>query len=213
MLWIILGIFASYLIGSIPTAYIFGRLLKGIDIRQFGSGNIGATNALRVLGRGVGITVLILDILKGFLVVVFLGNFIVLRMAVIPDTAMRILLGLSCICGHNWTMFLGFKGGKGMATTLGVILGLGVKIASLKLILALVTFIWLVIFLLIRIVSLASIVAGISLPIFVILFKEPGILIFASIILALFIILRHKNNLRRLLQGKEPRLSLKKPPN
>lgn len=76
MLWIIIGIIASYLIGSIPTAYIFGRLTKGIDIREHGSGNVGATNALRVLGKNTGITVLILDILKGFITVVFLGNFI-----------------------------------------------------------------------------------------------------------------------------------------
>jgi len=213
MQWIVLGILVSYLIGSIPTAYIFGRFLKGIDIRQFGSGNIGATNALRVLGKGAGITVLIFDALKGFITVVFLGNIIMLKITGGSDTLTRILLGLSCICGHNWTIFLGFKGGKGMATTLGVILGLGVKIASLKLILALVILIWLVIFILMRIVSLASILAGISLPIFVILFKESGILIYASIILALFIILRHKNNLKRFFQGKEPRLSFKKPPN
>jgi glycerol-3-phosphate acyltransferase PlsY len=108
MPWIILGILVSYFIGSIPVAYLFGRLLKGIDIREFGSGNVGATNALRVLGKGAGITVLVLDILKGFIAVVFLGNFVAIK-AGIPEVTTRILLGLSCICGHNWTIFLRFE--------------------------------------------------------------------------------------------------------
>jgi glycerol-3-phosphate acyltransferase PlsY len=202
---LILGIVISYLIGSIPTAYIFGRVLKGIDIRKFGSGNIGATNALRVLGKWPGITVLVLDILKGFTAVVFLGNIIVLRLAGISDTTARILLGLGCICGHNWTIFLKFKGGKGMATTLGVLLGLAVRVGGLKLIFALVILTWLVIFIITRIVSLASILAGISLPIYTVLFKECDILMLTSVILALFIILRHRSNLKRIFQGKEPR--------
>ncbi len=212
MQWIVLGIIISYFIGSIPTAYIFGRLLKGVDIRKFGSGNVGATNALRVLGKGAGITVLVLDILKGFITVIFLGNLIALRLTGISETAARILLGFSCICGHNWTIFLGFKGGKGMATTLGVLLGLAFKIGGLKLIFALVILTWLAVFIVTRIVSLASILAGISLPLFVVLFKESGILILTSVILALFILLRHKSNLKRLFQGKEPRLTFQKTP-
>jgi len=210
MLWIILGIIVSYLIGSIPTAYIFGRVLKGIDIRKFGSGNVGATNALRVLGKGPGIAVLVLDILKGFLPVIFLGNFLRSRIAFIPDETLRLILGLSCICGHNWTIFLGFKGGKGIATTFGVLLGLSLKITGLKLILGLVVLTWLVIFIIVRIVSVASVLAGIALPIYIILFKQPKVLIFASILLCIFIILRHKTNLKRVFQGKEPRLNFKK---
>jgi len=210
MLWIILGIIVSYLIGSIPTAYIFGRVLKGIDIRKFGSGNVGATNALRVLGKGPGIAVLVLDILKGFLPVIFLGNFLRSRIAFIPDETLRLILGLSCIYGHNWTIFLGFKGGKGIATTFGVLLGLSLKITGLKLILGLVILTWLVIFIIVRIVSVASVLAGIALPIYIILFKQPKVLIFASILLCIFIILRHKTNLKRVFQGKEPRLNFKK---
>jgi glycerol-3-phosphate acyltransferase PlsY len=207
MLWIILGILVSYLIGSIPTAYIFGRALKGIDIRKFGSGNVGATNALRVLGKGPGITVLVLDVLKGFVAVVFLGNIIALSSSGISDITARIFLGLSCICGHNWTIFLKFKGGKGMATTLGVLLGLALKIAGLKLIFALVILTWLVIFIITRIVSLASILAGISLPIYMLFFgPRERMLIFSGILICLFIILRHKDNLKRLFQGKEPRI-------
>jgi glycerol-3-phosphate acyltransferase PlsY len=210
MLWIILGIIVSYLIGSIPTAYIFGRLLKGIDIRRFGSGNVGATNALRVLGKGPGIAVLVLDILKGFLPVIFLGNFLDPRITFISDEVLRLILGLSCICGHNWTIFLGFKGGKGIATTFGVLLGLSLKITGLKLILGLVILTWLLIFIIVRIVSVASVLSGVALPIYIIIFKQPAILIFAGILLCLFIILRHKSNLTRVLQGKEPRLNFKK---
>lgn len=198
MLWIITRIIISYLIGSIPTAYIFGRLLKGIDIRKFGSGNVGATNAFRVLGKTIGITVLILDIFKGFLAVVFLGKSLA--------QMQLIILGLSCILGHNWTIFLGFKGGKGMATTLGVLLGLSVKVAGLKAILGLVVLIWLAIFIIVRIVSLASIISAIALPILMLVFKQSNTLIFSSFILSLLVILRHKSNLKRIFQGKEPRL-------
>ncbi len=206
MLWIILGITISYLLGSIPTAYIFGRLLKGIDIRRFGSGNIGATNALRVLGKGWGITVLLLDILKGFLAVVFLGDILALKTLFIPQDTLRIILGLICICGHNWTIFLNFKGGKGIATTLGVLLGLSVKIAGLKLVVGLLVLTWVIIFLLVRIVSFASVLTAIALPIYTTIFKQSKIVVFSSILLCIFALIRHKSNLKRIFQGKEPRL-------
>jgi glycerol-3-phosphate acyltransferase PlsY len=203
---IIIGIVISYLIGSIPTAYIFGRLLKGIDIRKFGSGNVGATNALRVLGKPAGIAVLVLDILKGFAVVFFLGNIIAARITGISDITARLLLGFCCICGHNWTIFLRFKGGKGMATTLGVLLGLAVKAAGIKVVFALVVLTWLVVFIITRIVSLASILSGIALPLYMFLFRQPRIFIYSSVLLSILIILRHKSNLKKLFQGKEPRL-------
>lgn len=203
---IILAIIISYLIGSIPTAYIFGRLLKGIDIRKFGSGNVGATNALRVLGKGPGITVLILDMLKGFVVVVFLGNLLAPQVPSLPDELLRVILGTSCICGHNWTIFLRFKGGKGIASTFGVLLGLSVKIPGLKLVLGLVILTWLIVFIISRVVSLASVLCGIALPIYTIVFKQSNLLIYLSLLLCIFVILRHKNNLKRICQGKEPRL-------
>lgn len=209
MPWIILGILFSYFLGSIPTAYIFGRVLKGIDIRKFGSGNVGATNALRVLGKGPGITVLILDILKGFMAVVFLGDFVMPGLEAGLEVFARILLGLSCIIGHNWTVYLRFKGGKGMATTLGVLLGLAVKVTGLKIIFLLVILTWLTAFIITRIVSLASVLAGISLPVYAFLFNptQSRELIVFSFLLSLFIILRHKDNLKRILSGKEPRLT------
>jgi len=210
MLLIILGILVSYLIGSIPTAYIFGRFLKGIDIRKAGSGNIGATNALRVLGKGPGITVLFIDILKGFLAVTLLGNALVSKSTLISDETLRILLGISCICGHNWTVFLRFKGGKGVATTFGVLLGLSLEIASLKLVLGLVILIWFLTFIIVGIVSIASVLSGITLPIFIITFRLSPTLIFLSILLCAFIILRHRTNLKRVLEGKEKRLTFKR---
>jgi len=206
MPWIILGILISYLIGSIPTAYIFGRALKGIDIRKFGSGNVGATNALRVLGKPIGILVLVLDILKGFVVVFFLGNIIAIKITSISDITLRLLLGFCCICGHNWTIFLRFKGGKGMATTLGVLLGLTVKVPTLRVVFAWVILTWLAVFIITRTVSLASILSSIALPVYMFLGKQPRILIYSGLLLAIFIILRHKPNLKRLAQGKEPRL-------
>ena len=200
MLRITFGILISYLVGSIPWAYIFGRLLKGIDIRQFGSGNVGATNALRVLGRGPGIVVLVLDILKGLLTVVILGQ----------TEILSIVFGLCCICGHNWTVFLKFKGGKGVATTLGVLLGLAIKIAGLRLILGLLAITWLGVFAFSKIISLSSVVTAIVFPVYTVLFKrflkQPNVLICLSVILSILIILRHKSNLKRLFAGKEPRI-------
>ena len=210
MLWIITGIIASYLIGSIPTAYIFGRLIKGIDIRKHGSGNVGATNALRVLGKKVGITVLILDILKGFITVVFLGNFISGNIPFLSGEEVRLILGISCICGHNWTIFLNFQGGKGIATTLGVLMGLAFKIGALKIILGILAIIWLAVFLILGIVSIASVFTAIALPILVILFGQTHVLISASILLCIFVIIRHKSNLKRFFKGQEPRLNFKK---
>jgi glycerol-3-phosphate acyltransferase PlsY len=208
MLLIIPGIIISYLVGSIPTAYIFGRLLRGIDIRKFGSGNVGATNALRVLGKGPGIIVLALDIIKGFLPVILLGNFIYPRSGMKTDMVF-VILGIACIIGHNWTLFLGFKGGKGIATTLGVLIALAVKIPGLENVLALTIFTWLLIFLISRIVSLSSIAAALALPLYLILFKQSIQMLVSGIILTAFVILRHKSNLTRIFQGKESKLIFK----
>ncbi|MDD5669043.1 MAG: glycerol-3-phosphate 1-O-acyltransferase PlsY [Candidatus Omnitrophica bacterium] len=201
------GIIISYCIGAIPTAYLFGKVLKGIDIRQFGSGNVGATNALRVLGKGPGVIVLCIDILKGFIVAVNIADFFSSRITIVPNTeVLRIILGLVSICGHNWTVFLNFKGGKGIATTLGVLLGLALRIQGLNSVLGLVILIWLIVFLLTRIISIASICAGLSLPVLLIFFKQSPILIVTGFILCAFVVIRHKTNIDRLRQGKEKRI-------
>lgn len=203
MPWIITGIIISYLIGSIPTAYIFGRVLKGIDIRKFGSGNVGATNALRVLGKKAGIVVLIIDIFKGLLPVYILATLLAPRIYIISDEGFLIILGLSCIIGHNWTIFLNFKGGKGIATTLGVLLALAIKISTLKLIIGLAVISWLIAFLIIGIVSVASVIGSLTLPLYMYFFKQSEILVISSVILCIFVIIRHKSNLKRFFQGKE----------
>jgi glycerol-3-phosphate acyltransferase PlsY len=210
MPWIILAIIISYALGSIPTAYIFGRLLRGIDIRKFGSGNVGATNALRVLGRGPGILVLLLDIVKGILPTVFLADFLIPKIPSISAELLRIILGFCCICGHNWTIFLRFKGGKGVATSLGVLLGLALKIEGVKWILGLAVLVWLAVFLILRIISLSSIAAALSLPLSAWLFGKSRILLIFSLVITVFAIFRHKSNLKRLLRKEEPRFSFKK---
>ena len=210
MLWIIPAIIVSYLIGSIPTAYIFGRITKGIDIREFGSGNIGATNALRVLGKGPGITVLVLDMLKGLLPVVFLGDFMATRIPLSAE-AIRIIIALSCICGHIWTVFLNLKGGKGVATTFGVLLGLGLRISSIKWVILCVVVAWAIVFLITRMVSLASVISVLAMPLFMLFLGGSAPLVLCAIILAAIIIIRHASNLKRIFQGKEPRLNLKNP--
>jgi glycerol-3-phosphate acyltransferase PlsY len=208
MRWIIPGIVISYLIGSIPFAYIFGRAMKGIDIRKFGSGNVGATNVLRVLGKGPALAVLALDTLKGLACVIFVADGLAARVSVDAQT-LRLVFGISAILGHNWTIFLKFKGGKGVATTIGVLMGLAIKVTSLRLIFGLLVLTWLAIFLFARIVSLASVLTGIMFPVYAFIFKQNAPLILAALLIALFIILRHKANLQRLLQGKEPRIRFK----
>ncbi|MFC1623755.1 glycerol-3-phosphate acyltransferase, partial [Candidatus Omnitrophota bacterium] len=114
-----LGILTSYIIGSIPTAYLFGRLFKGIDIRHFGSGNIGATNTFRVIGRVPGLIVLVIDILKGFICATYIANFFMYASPVARPELYKVFTGMAAIAGHNWTLFLKFKGGKGVATSAG----------------------------------------------------------------------------------------------
>ena len=205
---VLAGIIISYLIGSIPTAYIFGRILKGIDIRKFGSGNVGATNAFRVLGPAWGIVVLFLDVLKGLISVTWVTNHF-LNFWDNSGIVLRIIFGIVCVCGHNWTLFLRFKGGKGVATTLGVLTGIAIAVVELRLILLLVILVWLIVFSILRVVSVASVLSAIALPLFMIIFRQSRELLILSIILAIFITLRHKKNLLGLFRGQERPLSFK----
>ncbi|MGD0335967.1 MAG: glycerol-3-phosphate 1-O-acyltransferase PlsY [Candidatus Omnitrophota bacterium] len=209
---IITGIIFSYLIGSIPTAYIFGRALKGIDIRDFGSGNMGATNALRVLGKKAGITVLFIDILKGLFSVAVLSSFVFSQGIIADSSIVPIILGMSSIVGHNWTIFLNFKGGKGVATTFGVLIGLSLKISGFAAVLGFVILVWFLVFFAFRIVAIASVTAALAFPVFILLLREAKgfqlSLICFSFLAALFIVIRHLPNLRRAIQGKEQRLHL-----
>ena len=206
---LILAVALSYFIGSIPSAYLLGKLIKGVDIRKHGSGNVGATNAFRVLGPGVGITVLFLDALKGFICVVAVSDFLIKQGLDFDSLLIRILLGVTAVLGHSLTIFLRFRGGKGMATTLGVLIGLAAKIPALKIILLAEILIWWTVFLLSRIVSLASVVSAIFFPIIFIILRQPMALIIMSLLLGIFVIIRHKSNINRLLHKQEPRLSFR----
>jgi glycerol-3-phosphate acyltransferase PlsY len=189
---ILLAVLLSYLIGSIPTGYIICKILKGIDIRTAGSKNIGATNVARVVGKKAGITTLILDILKGFVVVITIP-----RLFGSQSHNIEFACFLSVIAGHNWTIFLKFKGGKGVATTAGGLIGL-VPIVFLS-----CFCVWCAIFALWRYVSLASIIAALSLPVFLFLFKEPLLFQILGVIIAITGIYKHKDNIRRLIKGEE----------
>ncbi len=198
---IIIAVILSYLLGSIPTAYIFGRVFKGIDIRGHGSGNVGATNAFRVLGKGQGSAVLLIDICKGILATTLLPN--VLGLSKIWQ---YVLLSLVVVCGHNWTIFLNFKGGKGIATSLGVLIGLTIQIAAIRPVLLATVLIWGSIFLVTGLVSLASIVAASFLPIIMVLTNQSTAIVVLGVIFCLLVVLRHRNNIKRLLKGEEPRV-------
>ncbi|OGX38730.1 MAG: acyl-phosphate glycerol 3-phosphate acyltransferase [Omnitrophica WOR_2 bacterium RIFCSPLOWO2_12_FULL_50_9] len=193
----------SYLIGAIPTAYIYGKLSKRIDIRRHGSGNVGATNVFRVLGKGAGATVLICDILKGVLAVAVVPDF--LR---VTEVIHRVILALVVVSGHNWTVFLNFKGGKGIATSLGALIGLTIKIAVIRPVLLGTVCVWLVCFLSTGYVSLSSIVASVLLPLMMAGTNQPIEIICLGVIFCLFVVLRHRPNIKRLLSGQEPRVSL-----
>ena len=200
---LIIGIILSYLIGAIPTAYIFGKMLKGIDIRKHGSGNVGATNVFRILGIGSGIAVLLLDICKGIIAVLVVPDLLGLAKVV-----HRVVLAVVVVCGHNWTVFLKFKGGKGIATSLGVLIGLTIKISVIRPVLLGVVLIWLTCFLITRIISLSSIVATTCLPIIMVLTNQEFPIVCLGIMFCLFVVLRHRANIRRLFAGQEPRVPL-----
>lgn len=188
----------AYLVGSIPTGYLWGRA-KGVDIRKVGSGNIGATNVFRFLGKGAGITVLVIDALKGFIPAKFL------LFGVTPGTEEyhAMVAGLCAILGHNYTLWLRFKGGKGVATTAGALLAL--VPAALGVALG----IWLVVFALSKYVSLASVVAALALPFAVwAMGRSPRLIILAAVLGALAIY-KHRTNIRRLIEGTEHRFGKK----
>lgn len=189
----ILLFLVCFIIGSIPTGYIIVKKAKGVDIRQEGSGNVGATNAYRSLGLTWGILVALADILKGAFAVLFVSYFA--EMTFLP-----LLGGIISILGHNYSIFLGFKGGKGVATTCGVLLAL----LPMPTLFALLFWIFLVITT--RYVSIASIVASLSfLPLVYFLGYPLSFMIF-SLILAFFVVYRHKDNIERLLKGEENRI-------
>ncbi len=194
---IALIIISCYLLGSVPFGYIVGKLFKKVDIREYGSGNIGATNALRILGPQLASLVVIGDIGKGIF------SIYLIQYLNIDNLLILTIAGLAVICGHNWSLFLGFKGGKGIATTFGVVFALNPTISILALIIGGVVVITT------RYVSLASIFAVISIFIFTILFKQPYEYIIFSAIIMIIGIFKHKENIQRLKSKTERKIGEK----
>lgn len=183
---------AAYIVGSIPFGLILGKLIWKKDLRRFGSRNVGATNAWRVLGKKAGILVFILDFLKGQ-VGVLLGA------GIIGTPGAMVLGGFFAVLGHVTSIFAGFRGGKGVATGLGVLSILMPKIMFI------VFIVWLVLTLLTRYVSVGSVVAAVLTPILAAAFHMPGPYFAFALAAAVIIVWRHRENLRRLKEGHENR--------
>lgn len=198
----LLLLITAYLLGSIPTAVWVGRSFFNIDVRDFGSGNAGATNTMRVLGTKPGLAVLILDALKGFAAV----KLAYLTPAFAGDIKLMVLLGLCAVIGHIFPVMANFKGGKGIATLLGMI----IAIHSGAALMAIITFV--VFFLSFRIVSLSSILASLSFPCWLIFryHEDSNILIIFSFALIMLVLITHQKNLERLLNGEERKISIRK---
>jgi len=207
----------AYLLGSIPTGFLIGKA-KGMDMRELGSGNIGATNVIRFLGKPIGLFVLFIDASKGWLACTLLVNtvlaFLPSQWSATPtrraaeglsiEQQFEILAGICAVLGHNYTCWLKFKGGKGIATSAGVLL------AWVPLGLLLTLTIWLIVFFVSKYVSLASIVGAVVLPFAVWLVRSEPIYVWIAAGLSVLAIYKHKANLQRLLKGTEHRFGAKK---
>ena len=193
----LLILFLGYLFGSFPSGFLAGKIAKGIDIRSLGSGSTGATNVLRHIGKRAAITVFLLDVFKGVLSILVAKYFLL-------NDSWQVAIGLSTLIGHIWPIWLNWKGGKAVATGLGIFLGLSwqVGVATLAIFLVVIT--------LFRIVSLASVSAAICLPLIMFLsFKNSNIslpFLVISLLAMALVIWRHRENIVRLIKGKEPRI-------
>ncbi len=199
----ILLLFGAYLLGSIPSAVWIGKYFYKIDVREYGSGNAGATNVFRVLGKKAGIPVLLIDVLKGFVAVslAYLGHDTVGSYQYIN---LQLVLGIASLVGHIFPIFASFRGGKGIATLLGIILAILPYAAFISM------GIFIVVLLISSYVSLSSMTAALSFPIIVILiFKttSPSLIIF-SILIAIMVLITHQKNIERLLRREESKANL-----
>jgi glycerol-3-phosphate acyltransferase PlsY len=186
----------GYLLGSMPNGYLAGRWLKGIDLRQCGSGSTGATNVLRNVGKAPALVVFLLDVGKGALAVLLAKSFGL-------NDWVQVLAGLAALAGHIWPVWLGWKGGKAVATGLGMFLGLAwpVGLACFGLFMAVIS--------ISRIVSLSSVVAAIGLPVLMVLAGANGASISVSVVASMMVLWRHRSNIERLMAGTEPRIGAK----
>ncbi len=189
----------SFLIGGIPFGYIAGRIVLKTDIRTLGSGNLGASNVFRQVGPAWGLGVLLLDAAKG-LAVIYLAR------ALFPGGAdwISLLAGVLAILGHSFTPYLGFRGGKGVATSAGVFLGLAPAALGLAFAVFLITMI------IARMISMSSLMGALALPIALwLLYPEKYIILVASLFVAALVWYRHRSNIGRILKGEEPRFKVR----
>lgn len=187
-----IAVLAGYLLGSIPPSFLAGKITRNIDIRQYGSGNAGATNVLRVLGVKAGIVVFLADILKGVLAAL-VGRWMA------GETG-AVLAGFAAIVGHNWPVFLNFRGGKGIATSFGVLLVL------FPLISAILFVVGVIIIAITGYVSLGSITAAILFPILLVIFGYDWKMVLFGVLVGGLALYRHRSNISRLIEGKENKL-------
>ena len=192
---LLLALLCGYFIGNFSPSYLFVKKIKHTDIRDYGSGNAGATNAIRVLGFKTGLVVFVLDMMKGA-GAVLLGRLVAGDLGVVMGA-------LGVVLGHNFPVLLGFRGGKGVAATAGIVLAIS-PISFLV-----IAMVFLLIIATTHIVSLASILVGILIPFTFYYFQQPSYFVILGIILCALILLRHHSNIRRLLEGNESKLQLK----
>ena len=196
LLFSLLLLALGYLLGSMPNGYLAGRWLKGIDLRQCGSGSTGATNVLRNVGKGPALVVFLLDVGKGALAVLLAKSFGL-------NDWVQVLVGLAALAGHIWPVWLGWKGGKAVATGLGMFLGLAwpVGLACFGLFMAVIS--------ISRIVSLSSVVAAIGLPVLMLISGGSSAYLVVSLLASVLVLWRHRSNIERLIAGTEPRIGAK----
>jgi len=193
----------SYLLGSIPTSILAGRLMAGVDIRQHGSKNAGATNIYRVLGLGPAIVVAVIDVGKGATAALLLSRIQVGGPAPVTTMLLQLLAGGAAVIGHIWPLFAGFRGGKGVATTIGVLVGIA------PVALATAMGVWLILLFTTRIMSMASMAAAVVLPIATWIWESnpdgsvSGELLGFTMVICVLIFFTHRSNIRRLLRGEE----------
>ena len=196
----LLSLLLGYLLGSIPSGYLAGRWCKGIDLRELGSGSTGATNVLRQVGKGPALVVFVIDVAKGAIAVLLAGS--LTEGAALSDW-LQVLAGLAALAGHIWPVWLGFKGGKAVATGLGLFLGLAwpVGLACFGIFLTTLS--------MFRIVSLSSVVAAISLPLLMAAGTNGTAKLVVALVAMALVVWRHRSNLQRIKAGTEPKIGQK----
>jgi glycerol-3-phosphate acyltransferase PlsY len=190
----------AYLVGSIPTGYLVARFKSNTDLRAFGSGSTGATNVFRAAGKLAALLTLIIDMLKGYVSVTILPTMLYTFRLDMPMQQYCAVMGLCAIIGHNWPVFLRFKGGKGIATSAGVLLGVAPALLLLGLC------VWVLVFIFSKIVSLSSIIAAIAIPIVAYIMDAGAPVRILTIVLAFLTILRHHGNIKRLVKKEEKKI-------